>query len=328
MAPPLSKKTETEKKAQRAKKARERRERKKTAKAQADETQAGGQESTPAPSNPASSPVPGQENDAPEPQYDVTAHGAKTVNRKRAAPAEDEAPEKYRDDTEDDDDIDLTDFDHLAELVNEVTKLKLERIELDKEEVNAEKKYNMAKRLYEAGTLSKKAFDVIAQEWETALETGVAAHEARKVRLVNLEVRYSTPTSHSLLTLAERWTDGLNRMISTRSSAASPRGCSSPASPRLQSATSLKTSRTCRCITAAACLERGMNTNNAKPRGNRKRSANPESKRLPTSGLLDSDATARTSTSSSDLSRAKPRTTPTIRTRTSRQLHLFSPAFS
>lgn len=205
MAPPPSKKTEAEKKAQKAKNARERRERKKTAKAQADEPQAGGQEPTPAPSNPASTPAPGQENDAPEPQYDVTAHGAKTVNRKRATPAEDDAPEEYSDDKEDDDDIDLTDFDHLTELVSEVTKLKLERIELDKEEVKAENKYNMANYLYEAATLSKKAFDVKAKEWETALETGIAAHEARKARLVNLEVRYSTPTSHSFSTLAERW---------------------------------------------------------------------------------------------------------------------------
>ena len=201
MAPP--KKTEAEKKTHKAKKARERRQRKKAdAKATADAAAANAQEPTPAPSNPASTPAPGQENEAaPQPgkQYDVTHTGAKVItranSRKRSAPGS-SVPAQAEDsdnDYSDDDDIDLTSFDHLTSLVSQVTILMTKRVGHDTVDDKAEKKYNLAKRLYQARTLSKTAFDAKAKEWETSLETGIAAHEARKVKLVNLEVRTTKP---------------------------------------------------------------------------------------------------------------------------------------
>ena len=343
MAPPKTK-TEAEKKAQRAKKARERRERKKAnAKFATDAAAADAQELTPAPS--------GRATETPQPlddlmnaslgqngkkrAYDVThagakvVTGAKKVSRKRAAPdsppaqAEDSA-DYENDDDQEDDDTDLSDFDHLTELIGQVTTLKLERIEQDNVNEKAEKKYNLAKRLYQAGTLNKKAFDVKAKKCETSLEIGIAAHEARKVKLIALEVcGFSLEATETHYRGID--TDSLNRMMLIRSSVVSPHACSSPTTPP---EISLRTSRTCRCIIAAVFFERGMNTNNAKPKDNRKRRGNPESKRLPISGLSDSDATARTSTSSPDLSCAKSRATLTIKTRRSRQLYLFSPAFS
>lgn len=207
MAPP--KKIAAGKKVHKEKKVRERREKKKAdAKATANAAAANAQEPTPAPSNPASTPAPGQENEAPpQPgkQYDVTYTGAKIItranSRKRSSPdspvpaqAED-SHNDYSDDVDDDidDDIDVTSFDHLTSLVSQVSILKNERLGRDAVDDKAEKKYNLAKRLYQAGTLSKKAFDVKAKEWETFLKTGIAAHEARKVKLVNLEVRTTKP---------------------------------------------------------------------------------------------------------------------------------------
>ena len=214
MAPPN--KTEAEKKAHKANKARERRERRKAeAKSTADAAAANAQDPAHAPFTPASTPAPGQENEAaPQPgkQYDVSHTGAKIVtianSRKRSAT---DPPVPAHAEDSDNDDIDLASFNQLTPLISQVTILKTERLGRDAVDKKAEKKYNIAKRLYQADALSKKAIDDKAKEWETSLEAGIAAHEARRVQLVNLEVitKPYLPVQHTYTSLIKPFVQSL-----------------------------------------------------------------------------------------------------------------------
>ena len=141
-------------------------------------------------------PSSGQENEAAPStgkQYDVTQTGAKVITRtnSRKGSASDSPFPALTENSDNDycDDIDFTSFDHLTSLISQVAILKTERLRRDDLDDKAEKKYNLAKRLFQSGTLSKKAFDFKAKEWELSLKTGISAHNVRKVKLVNLEVR-------------------------------------------------------------------------------------------------------------------------------------------
>ena len=88
-----------------------------------------------------------------------------------------------------------------------------------------------------------------------------------------------------------------------------------PTTPTRQPEVSLRTSRTCQYTIEREVRAPATTISNAVRRPRPGRSVNLGSKPLSTSGLLDSDAIREILTRLSNLSRAKPRTTPAIRTK-------------